>query len=110
MATSFIKETINRNVGELSELQKETLSIMSNYIDLYYPDATYQKWDDITNVYSIHVVNHILKTRARIITNNYTLNEAKLQRTPIDPELFRDQGLARPKVLIILPSKHSAYR
>lgn len=106
----FIKEVIQKNIGELNPMQKEMLSIISNYSDFYYPDATHHKWDDVSQVYCIHAVNHILKTRARVIKNNYKLNKAKVSKTPINKEECRDQGLTRPKVLILLPSRQSCYR
>lgn len=105
-----IKQTIQKNVGELCDLQKQLLSVVTNYTDLHYPQATHDRWDDVTKVYCIHAVNHVLKTRARILLNNSKINKAKLSNVELDMNLFEDQGYARPKVLILLPSRQAAYR
>ena len=35
------------------------------YNDLYYPEASYNKWDETALIYSLHAVNHVLKCRPR---------------------------------------------
>ncbi|XP_068227770.1 U3 small nucleolar RNA-associated protein 25 homolog [Palaemon carinicauda] len=95
----------------LTNLQKELLAIMSNYSDLYYPQANYEKYEEIRTVYAIHALNHVLKTRKRVLRHNSKLNKSMTKKKKKDPhQCFRDQGYTRPKVLIILPFKHSAYR
>lgn len=76
-------------------LQKDLFSIFNNYQDLYYPERTYTNADEIRYIYCLHVVNHMLKTRTKIIHHN-----AKLARKSDLSDDFRDQGLVRPKVCI----------
>lgn len=61
--------------------------------------------DELRLAYCAHVVNHVLKSRLKILHHN-----AKLSRKDDVPEEFRDQGLMRPKVLILLPLRDAALR
>lgn len=74
-------------------LQKDLFAILNNYQDLYYPERTFTNADEIRYIYCLHVVNHLLKTRTKIIHHN-----AKLAKKPDLSDDFRDQGLVRPKV------------
>ncbi|OWR44886.1 digestive organ expansion factor protein [Danaus plexippus plexippus] len=86
-------------------LQKELFGVMNNYQDLYYPERSFTNADEIRFTYCLHVVNHMLKTRAKILHHN-----AKISKKSEVTDDFRDQGLVRPKVLIIAPFKSSAYK
>ncbi|CAH0728473.1 unnamed protein product, partial [Brenthis ino] len=89
----------------LTPLQKEIFSVINNYQDLYYPERSFTNADEIRFIYCLHVVNHMLKTRTKILHHN-----AKLVKKSEVPDDYRDQGLVRPKVLILLPFKDAAYR
>lgn len=110
----FIKSQISKNIinanrslikGEtiFTSLQQELFSIINNYQDLYYPYRTFDNANEIRFVYSLHAVNHVLKTRIKVVHHN-----AKLSKKDDVPDEFRDQGLVRPKVLIVVPFKSSA--
>ncbi|CAH0756445.1 unnamed protein product [Diatraea saccharalis] len=86
-------------------LQKELLSIINNYQDLYFTDRNYSNAEEIRYIYCLHVVNHMLKTRTKIIHHN-----AKLSKKSNVSDEYRDQGLVRPKILIMVPFKDAAYR
>ncbi|KAJ0173596.1 hypothetical protein K1T71_010745 [Dendrolimus kikuchii] len=94
---------------ELSEvftpLQKELFAILNNYQDLLYPERSFTNADEIRYTYCLHVINHMLKTRTKILHHN-----AKLSKKTGLSEEYRDQGLVRPKVLIMVPFKDAAYR
>ncbi|KAJ8925388.1 hypothetical protein NQ315_009220 [Exocentrus adspersus] len=99
-------KTTDPNSEEIfTPLQAEIFSIINNYQDLYYPQRTFNNAEELRYVYCLHVVNHILKTRLKVIHHN-----ARLSKKDEVPEEFRDQGLIRPKVLIIVPFKEAAYR
>lgn len=102
--TNLIKRDL-----ELTEvftpLQKELFSIINNYQDLYYPERTFTNADEIRYIYCLHVINHMLKTRTKIIHHN-----AKAAKKNDLSDDYRDQGLVRPKVLIMVPFKDAAYR
>lgn len=90
------------NLNDLSALQRSILSIIADYKDLQFNECTIKNRTEIMQTYSIHALNHVLKTRARVINNTQRL------RKNSDAE-FKDQGFTRPKVLIVLPFRNSAY-
>lgn len=98
--TQICKNLCKANKGNLlnsedifTPLQGEIFSIINNYQDLYYPERTIQNAEEIRYVYCLHAVNHVLKTRLKVIHHN-----ARLSKKDDVPEQFRDQGLVRPKV------------
>jgi U3 small nucleolar RNA-associated protein 25 len=93
------------NVDPLTPLQKELFSIINSYQDLYFPERTLKNGEEIRFTYCLHSVNHILKTRTKILHHN-----SKLQNKYEVPDEYRDQGLVRPKVIIIVPFREAALR
>lgn len=89
----------------LSPLQESVYQLLQEYKDLYYPERSYVNGEELRFVYCLHAVNHILKTRSKVVHHN-----SKLSRRDEVPDEYRDQGLTRPKVLIIVPFKESALR
>lgn len=89
----------------LTSLQNELFSVINNYQDLFYPYRNFNNAEEIRFIYCLHVLNHVLKTRTKIVHHN-----ARLNKKEEIPDSFRDQGLVRPKVLIILPFKDAAYK
>lgn len=100
-----LREIQNGNMDPLTPLQKELFSIINSYQDLYYPERTLKNGEEIRFTYCLHAVNHILKTRTKIVYhNNKLLNKYEV------PEEYRDQGLVRPKVIILVPFREAALR
>uniref|UniRef100_A0A336MKR4 CSON002566 protein n=1 Tax=Culicoides sonorensis TaxID=179676 RepID=A0A336MKR4_CULSO len=92
-------------------LQREMFSIINNYQDFYYTQRNFNNAEEIRFVYSLHALNHALKTRARVLHHNAKLNKTgKDSNDCMIPEYCRDQGLTRPKVLIVVPLRDSAYK
>ncbi|XP_053316940.1 U3 small nucleolar RNA-associated protein 25 homolog [Spea bombifrons] len=89
-------------------LQRELFSIMNSYKDLFYPSrmATGQG-EEIRHVYCLHALNHVLKANAQVLNNNARKRDAS---SAVDEDELRDQGLTRPKVLIVVPFRESALR
>lgn len=96
--------TISGNAS-LSSFQLQLLGLLTSYKDLYFNQRNFQNEDEICVAYSAHALNHVLKTRSRVISHN-----AKVSQHQIQKEEYRDQGLTRPKVMIIVPFKSSALR
>lgn len=76
-------------------LQKEIFSVVNNYQDFYFSERNFDNAEEIRYVYCLHAINHVLKTRLKVIHHN-----ARLSKKADVPDEFRDQGLVRPKVSI----------
>ncbi|XP_053966957.1 U3 small nucleolar RNA-associated protein 25 homolog [Anastrepha ludens] len=109
LKTIGIRATILDNFSrEVTPLQLEVFQILNHYKDFCYPNVPKDQIDNLRFCYSAHVLNHMLKTRNRILKHSM-----KLASTPnlvTIPDSYRDQGLARPKVLIIIPFRKCAYQ
>ena len=77
-----------------------------SYRDLFFYDRTPQKAEKLRKLACLHAINHVLKTRDKIIKNN-----SRLARGNICDDLeFRDQGFTRPKVLMLLPTRQACVK
>ncbi|CAG9806662.1 unnamed protein product [Chironomus riparius] len=95
----------------LSPLQTELISVAANYQDLYYPHRSHKNGEEVRLSYCIHALNHVLKTRQKVLQHNAKLSKLRSEKkATIIPDEFRDQGFVRPKVLIVLPFRDSAYK
>ncbi|KAG5420597.1 UTP25 [Candida metapsilosis] len=90
---------------EISELDSVLLQSIINYQDVNYQYKTFTN-KSYRKLYAMHALNHVYKTRDRIIKNTAKLHQA--QENNQDLEL-RDQGFTRPKVLILLPSREACH-
>lgn len=93
----------------LTSFQREFLALHSSYKDLYFTQRTYDKEEEIRKVYCTHVLNHVLKAQKLVVGNNAKLAK-NLTDGIVDDESLRDQGFVRPKVLILLSFRESAFR
>lgn len=111
-----VQPSLTLNVSyPLSTVQTELFHMANRYLDLYYPQRSFDNAEEIRYVYSLHAINHILKSRALILRNNEKINELLKHPTQPTSELslpdsVRDQGLTRLKALIILPFRDSALK
>lgn len=99
---------------KLSPVDAQLFQNMLNYRDVNFPYRTYKN-NTYRKLYITHVLNHIFKTRDRVLKNNDKLHKYQeelksgvLKPGQQEPE-FRDQGFTRPKVLILLPTRNAAY-
>ncbi|XP_050589885.1 U3 small nucleolar RNA-associated protein 25 homolog [Bombus affinis] len=107
---SNTKDNVNTTPSSMTPLQRELFSIINNYQDLYYPERTFSNADQIRFVYCLHIINHVLKTRTKILHHNAKITKSKCANMTEIPDEYRDQGLVRPKILIIVPFKHSCLK
>ncbi|XP_011697146.1 PREDICTED: digestive organ expansion factor homolog [Wasmannia auropunctata] len=105
-----IKDTVDKDSAPLTALQKELFSVINNYQDLHYPGRTFANADEIRFVYCLHAINHVLKTRTKILHHSAKLGKSNRSGMGEVPDEYKDQGLVRPKVLIIVPFKHSCLK
>ncbi|XP_040916232.1 digestive organ expansion factor [Toxotes jaculatrix] len=98
---------------EISPLQLELLALMGSYKDLYYSEmCPLNKGPQVRSAYCVHVLNHVLKANSQVLAHNAQLREQKIQAKPgaAPQDEPRDQGLTRPKVLILMPFRGGALR
>jgi len=100
-----LKKTLDASGRDLTSFQREFYSLISRYVDVYFPCRTSidDLGEQIRFVVCLHVLNHVLKTRSKIVTHNGRLKENPLGN-------FQDQGFTRPKVLIVVPFRESVRR
>ncbi|KAJ4265408.1 rRNA-binding ribosome biosynthesis protein utp25 [Fusarium torreyae] len=101
-----LKETSSRKISEFDAVQRTLSPLLFNYNDVLFCDRTVRNSDSLRELTCLHALNHVFKTRDRVIKNNY-----KLAKEGQDTELeLRDQGFTRPKVLFLLPTRNSCLR
>ncbi|CAK7209988.1 rRNA-binding ribosome biosynthesis protein utp25 [Sporothrix eucalyptigena] len=114
------KRLADVNTKPFGEVEQTVAPLLFNYYDTLYTERTSQNGQALRKLASLHAVNHVFKTRDRVLKNNEKL--AKLARKKEeagdmaddddDEEdgAFCDQGYNRPKVLILLPTRQSCAR
>lgn len=105
------KANIKEGANHFTPLQCELFAVMNNYQDLFYAQRNHLNGEEIRFMYSLHAVNHIMKTRTKVMNHNLKLKmSGDSKATAIVPDKYRDQGLFRSKVLIVVPFRESALR
>lgn len=109
-----IKPRVKASLKPAHEAEEKLLNAIFNYQDVVYPYKDYNNESRLREIAAVHSVNHVFKTRDRILKNNVRLSnfkeavEAGRAQETDEPEL-RDQGFHRPKVLVLLPTNESCY-
>ncbi|NXF08138.1 DIEXF factor, partial [Smithornis capensis] len=104
----FLPSVHKPSDSPFTPLQRELFSIMNTYRDLFYPERNaLTNGEEIRHAYCLHALNHVLKANAQVLSNNAKRRDRK---PGTDTDDFRDQGLTRPKVLMIVPFRESALR
>jgi len=98
----MLHKRLTSTVKSLSQFQLELLSIIGGYHDFSYPERNFDNAEELRYCYCLHAINHVLKSRDIVVANN--------DKQDGDENEMRDQGLTRPKVLILVPFKDSVYR
>ena len=106
----FLKARVRPAATELLEradMDMKSLSrLLFEYRDLLFCTRTVSNSESLRRLYCMHALNHVLKTRDTVIKHNALLAKA----TPEDDVEYRDQGFARPKVLILLPTRQACFK
>lgn len=93
-------------LGDFNSLHRDLSSSIYSYKDILLSERTPSNADDLRKLTCIHVLNHLYKTRDRVIKNNARMAKENLE----DEVEFRDQGFTRPKVLVVLPTRNSCVK
>ncbi len=101
-----LKEPFQRILPGLDFVSRPILSSTFSYQDILFPQRTTENAEILRQIICLHSLNHVFKTRDRVIKNNDRFAKAD---TNVDLEI-RDQGFTRPKVLIILPTRNSCVK
>ncbi|KAH8893163.1 DUF1253-domain-containing protein [Thozetella sp. PMI_491] len=98
-----LHEVIVSKRPQFDATEKEVAPLIFNYYDTLYCDRTISASESLRRMVALHALNHVFKTRDRVIKNNSRLSRAEDK----DELELRDQGFTRPKVLMILPTRQS---
>ncbi|XP_043917749.1 U3 small nucleolar RNA-associated protein 25 homolog isoform X2 [Protopterus annectens] len=106
--SQFLSSEAQQCHQAFTPLQEELFSIINSYKDLYFPESTVLgNAEEVRHVYCLHVLNHVLKANFQVLRNNARRRD---QKPGVDDDECRDQGITRPKVLIVVPFRESAVR
>ncbi|KAF0700899.1 Aste57867_8585 [Aphanomyces stellatus] len=92
------------NVVDITPLQQLVHGPLHQYQDVMFCNQSTDNSAEIRQVVMMHVVNHVLKARDTISRHNERLSKAS-----DDDAEYRDQGFARPSVLLLAPLRSSAH-
>ena len=101
-----LKDPVHSLSAHLDPVEASVAAAVFHYQDVLFPHRTLRRADVLRRLLCSHALNHVLKTRDKIIKNN-----ARLSRHDASEDLdLRDQGFTRPKVLFLLPTRNSCVK
>lgn len=98
-----LAESAKKRMSKFGDVEKNMGPLLFGYRDILHCDRTVRNAKSMRQLVCLHALNHVMKTRDRVIKDNY-----KLAKDGNNPDLeFRDQGFTRPKVLFLSPTRNS---
>ncbi|EOA29995.1 hypothetical protein CARUB_v10013099mg [Capsella rubella] len=94
-----------------SSNRRRFFSICNSYMDVFHSNKNGGRGEDSGHMdaYLMHSLNHIFRSRDLVKKNECKIHSLSVEEILSDDGL-RDQGFTRPKVLILLPYKCTAFR
>lgn len=99
-------ENAKKALGELDAVEQTIAPSLFDYQDVLFGARNTRNASRIRDMCCLHALNHILRTRDRILKNNSKLAAASED----DDAEYRDQGFTRPKILFLLETKEACVR
>lgn len=90
--------------GEFTPTQKALAPYVFSHQDILFNSRTLSNAEELRRLTCVHALNHIFKTRDKVLKNNARLSRGGLESEDLE---LRDQGFTRPKVLFILPTRNA---
>lgn len=100
---------ITKQRAKFDDLESTMAGALFNYKDVLFCERHPSNSERLRRLACLHAVNHVYKTRDRVIKNNAKLAKEEASGNTTDLDL-RDQGFTRPKVLMLLPTRESCVR
>ncbi|KAK5729467.1 rRNA-binding ribosome biosynthesis protein utp25 [Elasticomyces elasticus] len=100
-----LADSVAKKLPTLDNLQQALAPYIFNYTDLLVANRTVSNAASLRSLACLHVLNHVLKGRDKVLKNSARLAASS------EPETLdlRDQGFTRPKVLILTETRQMAY-
>ena len=100
-----LQEPATEELSPLDRVTGRLAASIINYRDVLFPQRTFRNAETLRKLTCLHVLNHVFKTRDKVIKDN-----ARLAKEHTEDIELRDQGFTRPKVLVILPTRNSCVK
>lgn len=93
--------------GIFTPLQREIFTLVNSYNDVNHVNVnSIGRSPEIMKVLCLHVANHLLRCRAKVLTHTAKLKQMTPEQQ--DQAEYRDQGITRPRILILVPFRNTA--